>query len=80
MHGKNAELHGHTGKEYWKSRLHRFGETPGKYTKYLTHKKERRESKQLIHNLIRHFDNLGSHLEYQFANKEAIWTKDMDLC
>ena len=48
MHGINAELHGHTGKEYWKSRLHPHGETPGRETKKLTHKKERRTIKQLI--------------------------------
>ena len=35
------------GKEYWKSRLHRFGETIGPVTKRLTHKKERRKSKQI---------------------------------
>lgn len=34
---------GHWGKEYWKSRLHRYGETPGRFTKRLTAKKERRE-------------------------------------
>lgn len=33
------------GQEYWKSRLHRHGETPGKVTKRLTAKKERRENK-----------------------------------
>lgn len=35
-------------KEYWKSRLHRHGETPGRYTKKLTHKKERRHGRQVI--------------------------------
>jgi hypothetical protein len=46
-HGKNAEMNGHTGKEYWASRLHRWGETMGRYTKRLTHKKERRENKKV---------------------------------
>lgn len=35
------------GKEYWKSRLHRGGECRGRYTKKLTHRKERRESKRI---------------------------------
>lgn len=35
------------GKEYWKSRLHRYGEVIGKITKILTHRKERRKSKQI---------------------------------
>lgn len=34
-----------TGKEYWKSRLHTHGETPGRVTKRLTHRKERREGR-----------------------------------
>lgn len=36
------------GFEYWKSRLHRWGEVPGKITKKLTHRKERREGKRKI--------------------------------
>lgn len=47
MHGKRAELKGHTGKEYWKSRLYRYGELVGRFTKKLTHRKERRANKQL---------------------------------
>ena len=47
MHGENAEKKGHAGKEYWKSRLHRFGEVMGKYTKKLTHRKERRQNKAI---------------------------------
>ena len=47
-HGKNAEQKGYPGKEYWKSRLHRGGEMPGRYTKQLTHRKERRINKQEI--------------------------------
>ena len=35
------------GKEYWKSRLHRGGELMGRFTKTLTHRKERRENKRL---------------------------------
>lgn len=33
------------GKEYWKSRLHRHGEVPGRFTKRLTSKKDRQENK-----------------------------------
>jgi len=46
-HGENAQRKGHPGKEYWKSRLHRGGEIPGSLTKKLTHRKERKEGKQL---------------------------------
>ena len=35
------------GYEYWKSRLHRWGELPGRRTKTLTHRKERRSAKTL---------------------------------
>ena len=35
------------GKEYWKSRLHRYGEVLGRYTKILTHRKERRRNKAM---------------------------------
>ena len=44
MHGKRAEQQGHKiqGKEYWKSRLYRYGEVVGRFTKKLTHRKERR--------------------------------------
>jgi len=47
-HGENAEKWGKRGKEYWKSRLHRYGEVLGRYTKIRTHRKERREGKILI--------------------------------
>ena len=47
-HGENAEKYGKCGKEYWKSRLHKYGEILGKYTKKLTARKERRDDKQLI--------------------------------
>ena len=47
-HGENAERIGHGGKEYWKSRLHKYGEVLGRYTKKLTHKKERRDNKRII--------------------------------
>ena len=46
-HGKRAEMIGHVGKEYWKSRLHRWGEPVGKDTKKLTHRKERRVNKRI---------------------------------
>lgn len=46
--GKNAEKCGHAGKEYWKSRLHRWGEIPGRVTKQLTHRKERRVAKKAL--------------------------------
>ena len=46
-HGKNAEKNGRVGLEYWASRLHKYGEDPGRYTKTLTHKKERRVSKAI---------------------------------
>ena len=34
-------------REYWKSRLHRCGELIGRFTKTLTHKKERRFSHKI---------------------------------
>lgn len=47
-------------KEYWKSRLHRHGELLGRFTKYLTHKKERRYSKQLEREILeRTKDSVG---------------------
>ena len=36
------------GKEYWKSRLHRQGEKPGRDTKRRAHRKERRAGKKEI--------------------------------
>ena len=51
-HGKNAEQNGRAGKEYWKSRLHRWGEQMGRYTKYLTHKKERRANKKIARDAL----------------------------
>lgn len=51
-HGERAQRNGSRGKEYWASRLHRYGEQPGRLTKMLTHRHERRignrEAKQLI--------------------------------
>ena len=35
------------GKEYWKSRLHKHGESLGRFTKSLTHRKERRLGHEL---------------------------------
>ena len=49
MDGEVSRTYKHSkpiGLEYWKSRLHKYGEEPGRYTKYLTHKKERRDNKQ----------------------------------
>lgn len=46
-HGKNAARKGHPGREYWASRLHKGGEAPGKVTKKLTHRKERRKWNQV---------------------------------
>ena len=47
-HGENAEKGGRPGKEYWKSRLHKHGEIPGRFTKKRTHKYERRTSRREI--------------------------------
>jgi len=81
MHGDNAEQKGHLGKEYWKSRLHRYGEPPGRYTKYLTHKKERRGIKQLLHILQQQIDSMGDkHITFKFANYEETWTNTLDSC
>lgn len=35
----------HNGREYWSSRLHPGGEEPGRWTKQMTHRKERRVGK-----------------------------------
>ena len=51
-HGKNAEQIGHQSKEYWKSRLYRWGEIRGKLTKILTHRKERRINKKIEKDII----------------------------
>ena len=45
-HGENARAQC-SGREYWKSRLHRHGEIPGRLTKKLTAKKERRRDRSL---------------------------------
>lgn len=47
-HHKERRQKRGAGKEYWKSRLHRGGETPGRSTKKLTHKLERRKTKHEI--------------------------------
>ena len=36
------------GYEYWASRLHRHGEAPGRYTKTLTHRYERRQVRESL--------------------------------
>lgn len=41
-HGERAQRNSSRGKEYWASRLHRYGEQPGRETKLLTHRHERR--------------------------------------
>jgi len=52
-----------TGKEYWKSRLHTHGEEPGRVTKRLTHRKERRDEKA----------ELVAALEVSMSRKELFW-------
>lgn len=78
MYGERAEKRGHTGKEYWKSRLAPGGEAPGRITKTLTHKKERRAIKQNMHTLKQGIDSLGQHIEYQLINEEEKWIPDLD--
>ena len=46
-HKARAERRG-AGKEYWASRLHTDGEEPGRYTKLLTHRLERRRASMEI--------------------------------
>jgi len=46
MHGERAQNR-QTGREYWKSRLHKGGEATGRQTKRWTHRKERRESRRI---------------------------------
>jgi len=38
------------GREFWASRLHRGGELIGRFTKLLTHRKERRAGKRAARN------------------------------
>ena len=47
---------GHVGKEYWKSRSHRYGEEPGRFTKNLTHRKERKQNKEVVKNFMNGLD------------------------
>ena len=42
------------GHEYWKSRYHRYGEVPGRITKVLTHRKERRQAKKAVEEELCH--------------------------
>ena len=49
-HQQRAERRGN--KEYWASRLHCDGEEPGKYTKILTHRLERRRASSEIQGLL----------------------------
>ncbi len=46
MHGERAARLGHIGREYWSRRL-RGMLSWGRYGKWLTHRKERREAKRL---------------------------------
>lgn len=83
MHGINAELKGHPDKTY--KYVHYCGcpcdKSDGTFIKKCTHRKERRETKQLLHNLKQEIDSLGnSHLDYRFANNEEVWTINMDSC
>ena len=48
FHKLRAKKRG-TGKEHWKSRLKRHGDGLGRYIKRLTHRKERRQDKKLVH-------------------------------
>lgn len=49
---ERAERAGRAGREYWKSRLHRGGEVPGRTTKRLTHRKERRLGRQVVRSTL----------------------------
>lgn len=51
-HGENAQKNGSRGKEYWKSRLHRWGEKPGRDTKTLTHRHERQIGKRITTEMV----------------------------
>lgn len=83
MHGKNAELKGHPDKTY---KFVYYCGCPGIHNdgtliKKLTHRKDRRETKQQLHILKQEIDSLGDcFLEYQFANNEDAWTKNLDSC
>jgi len=58
-HGENAESCGHVGKEFWKSRLSRWGDLRGKITKQLNHRKERAEARRIEQKLLKqHIDDL----------------------
>jgi hypothetical protein len=82
MHGVNAELKGHPNKTY--RDVFYCGcpgtEMHGTFIKKLTHKKERHETRQLLHILKQDIDGLGNHLDYQFANNEEAWTTRLDSC
>jgi hypothetical protein len=46
--GKSGTSNEKNRREYWKSRLHEQGEIPGRFTKELTHRKERRQAKKIV--------------------------------
>lgn len=54
---KSKEEHG-SGYEYWESRLHSGGEVPGAYTKERTHKKERRQKREIEREALERVDEL----------------------
>lgn len=82
MHGVNAELKGHN--KLYKNTF--YCGCPvcaghGSYIKKITHRLERRGTKQLLHIIKQEIDTLGGqHLDYQFRNNENLWTQDMDSC
>lgn len=55
------------GLEYWKSRLHRHGETPGRYTKQLTARKERRASRKEIDESRAQYDDREFQTDIDFS-------------
>ena len=55
-HKQRAERRGN--KEYWKSRLHKNGEEPGRFTKLATHKLERRLARAEIRGILAGLDEV----------------------
>jgi len=81
MHGTNAEQKGHT--KIYKNTFYcgcPVSAGHGTLIKKLTHRKERRENKQILHDLKQEIDSLGIHLNYHFANNEEAWTRNLDSC
>ena len=67
------------GSEYWSSRLHRHGETPGRHTKTLTHKKERRQGRveaAAPHDRLETFESLRREAAiHAFEMEDADWSR-----